>query len=45
VLIDRGLPPGAAHRELQRRAHDAKTSVAVASRVLLASLSPRAGHC
>jgi hypothetical protein len=45
VLIDRGLPPEAAHRELQRRAHDANTSVGVASRALLASLSPRAGPC
>ncbi len=43
VLLDRGFPPDAAHRELQRRAHDANTTVGVASRVLLASLPPQAG--
>jgi hypothetical protein len=40
VLLDRGLPPEAAHWELQRRAHDANTTVGDASRVLLASLPP-----
>jgi hypothetical protein len=45
VLLDRGLPPEAARRELQRRAQDTNTSVGVASRVLLASLLPRAGSC
>jgi hypothetical protein len=37
VLVDRGLPPEAAHRELRRRAGEAATSVAAVSRTVLAS--------
>ena len=45
VLLDRGLPPEAARRELQRRADDADTTVGDASRSLLANLAPRAEPC
>jgi hypothetical protein len=37
VLVDRGLPPGAAHRELWRRAGAAGTTVVAVSRDLLRS--------
>jgi hypothetical protein len=37
VLVDRGLPPEAAHRELWRRAGEAGTTVAAVSRDLLRS--------
>ncbi|WP_131802150.1 ANTAR domain-containing protein [Parafrankia soli] len=43
VLVDRGLPPETVRRELQRRASDANTDVATASRRLLASLRPDPG--
>lgn len=45
VLLDRGLPPEAARRELQRRADDADTTIGDASRSLLANLAPRAEPC
>lgn len=43
VLVDRGLPPDAAHQELRRRAGAAATSVAAVSRDLLASLHAHRG--
>ena len=45
VLLDRGLPPEAARRELQRRADDADTTIGDAGRSLLANLAPRAEPC
>jgi hypothetical protein len=44
VLIDRGLPPEAARRELQRRADAAGVAVAAVSRALLAALPGVQGH-
>jgi len=43
VLLEQGLSPEAAPEELQRRAHHADTTLAVASQVLLDSL-PRRAH-
>jgi hypothetical protein len=40
VLMDRGLPPEVARRELHRRADDADVTIGNASRLLLASLPP-----
>ena len=37
VLVDRGLPPEAAHRELWRRVGEANTTLAAVSRAVLAS--------
>lgn len=45
VLLDRGLTPRAAREELNRQAHDADTTLGVASRVLLDSLPRRALGC
>ena len=42
VLLDQGLTPKAAREELKRRAHDADTTLGVASRMLLDSLPRRA---
>lgn len=44
VLVDRGLPPGSARRELRRRAGEADTTIAAVSRALLASLSSDPGR-
>jgi hypothetical protein len=44
VLIDRGLPPEAARRELRRQADAADTTVAAVSRTLLAALPPAPGR-
>lgn len=44
VLVDRGLPPEAAGRDLQRRAGAADMAVAAVSRALLASLRPGPGR-
>jgi hypothetical protein len=44
VLIDRGLPPETARRELQQRADAADTTVAAVSRALLADLPAARGR-
>jgi hypothetical protein len=44
VLVDRGLHPDAAGRELQRWAGDGDTTVSVVSRALLASLRTNPGR-
>lgn len=44
VLVDRGLPPDAASRELGRWAGEAGTTLAAASRELLASLRSHPGR-
>jgi hypothetical protein len=44
VLVDRGLPPEEARRELQRRAEAADETVAAVSREVLASPRPDAGR-
>jgi hypothetical protein len=41
VLLDRGFPPEAAWREVQRRADDADLTIGVASRLLPEVLPPR----
>jgi hypothetical protein len=43
VLVDRGLPPEEARRELQRRAETADDTIAAVSRELVASPRPDAG--
>jgi hypothetical protein len=44
VLVDRGLHPDAARRELRGRAGDADTTVSVVSRAVLASLRTNPGR-
>lgn len=44
VLVDRGLPPEAAHRELERRVGEGDTTIADVSRALLASPRSDPGH-
>ena len=44
VLVDRGLPPEAAHRELWRRVGEGDTTIADVSRALLASPRSDPGH-
>ncbi len=44
VLVGRGLPPEAAHRELWRRVGEANTTIADVSRAVLASPRPNPSH-
>lgn len=45
VLIEQGMPPEAAHEELQRRARALGTTLGGAGRAVPAALAPRPGTC